>query len=219
MRLDEYLASMAGIKSRARAKRAIQLGHVKVNGKIVTKPAYDVKYGDGVEVQQELAEKSAGYFKLRDIQAKTGLFEKGDIVLDIGSSAGGFLLYASENASKVYGIEYSREFFEELKAIERQRENVRVILDDIFKADLKKFIQEELSLILNDLTLDWRSSLKALKLALPLLGKNGRVLQVVKAEAEKDLAPVLKELQQMGLKPLQTLDGEKREKFVIAVKL
>ncbi|MEM2934037.1 MAG: S4 domain-containing protein [Methanocellales archaeon] len=217
MRLDEFLTSVLGIKSRTRAKRAIALGLVKVNDRVVKKPAYDVKYGDNVTLQRELVEKTAGYFKLRDIQAKTGLIKKSDIVLDIGSSAGGFLLYASENASKVYGIEYSEEFYEELKAIERERKNVRVIFQDIFKVDLKAFILEELSLILNDLTLDWRSSLKALSLALPLLGKNGRVLQVVKFE--ENLTPVIKELEKMGLKHLRTLEGKRKEKFLIAIKL
>ncbi|MEM2924975.1 MAG: S4 domain-containing protein [Methanocellales archaeon] len=217
MRLDEFLTSVLGIKSRARAKRAIELGLVKVNDRVVKKPAYDVKYGDNVTLQRELAEKSAGYFKLKDIQAKTGLIKKSDIVLDIGSSAGGFLLFASENAYKVYGIEYSKEFYEELKAIERERKNVKIIFQDIFKANLREFIQEELSLILNDLALDWRSSLKALSLVLPLLGKNGRVLQVIKFE--KDLTPILKELEKMGLKHLQTLEGKRKEKFLIAIKL
>lgn len=213
MRLDEHIATRTG--SRAKAKRAIQLGLVKVNGRVVKKPSYDVKYDDKVEVQQDLAEKSAGYFKLKEIQDKTNLISKEDIVLDIGSSAGGFLLYASENASKVYSIEYSREFYKELKAIESQRENVRVIFDDVFTADLKIIIPEKITLILNDLTLDWQSSLNALKNALPLLAKKGRVLQVVKGE--KDLEPVLKELEEMGLKTLQIVEGEKREKFVIAV--
>jgi 23S rRNA (cytidine1920-2'-O)/16S rRNA (cytidine1409-2'-O)-methyltransferase len=217
MRLDEFLTKNLGIKSRSRAKRAIELGLVKVNDRVIKKPAYDVKYGDNVTLQRELAEKSAGYFKLREIQAKTNLIKRSDVVLDIGSSAGGFLLYASENASMVYGIEYSREFYEELKAIEREKKNVRVLFQDIFKADLKAFIREELSLILNDLALDWRSSLKALSLALPLLGKNGRVLQVVKFE--RDLKPILKELEKMGLKHLQTIEGGKREKFLIAIKI
>jgi len=45
------------------------------------------------------------YWKLKEIQEKTNIIKAGDTVLDIGSSAGGFLLFASEIASLVHGIE------------------------------------------------------------------------------------------------------------------
>ena len=58
-----------------------------------------------------------GYFKLKLIQDESGILNPGDLVLDLGSSAGGFLLYASEIAGRVKGIEFSRNFRSELGKI------------------------------------------------------------------------------------------------------
>jgi 23S rRNA (cytidine1920-2'-O)/16S rRNA (cytidine1409-2'-O)-methyltransferase len=109
MRLDSYLVEIGNLGSRGRAKRAIVEGHVRVNNKVVAKPSHDVAYSDDIEITGGL-DKPAGYWKLKDIQEKTGIIKKGDNVLDIGSSAGGFILFASEIASHVHGIEFSREF-------------------------------------------------------------------------------------------------------------
>lgn len=100
------------------------------------------------------------------------------MVLDLGSSAGGFLLYASEKAKKVYGIEYSREFEEQLRGIERRRPNVKVFIADAFTFDIS--LLPELDIILNDLTLPFSSSMTALKRFLPKLKKGGLVLFVHK---------------------------------------
>jgi len=69
---------------------------------VITKPSYDVAYSDLIEVTQGM-DMPAGYWKLKEIQEKTGFIKNGDSVLDIGSSAGGFLLFASEIASRVHG--------------------------------------------------------------------------------------------------------------------
>ena len=62
--------------------------------------------------------------------------EQGDIVLDIGSSAVGFLMFASAIASRVVGIEFSREFLGPLSDVESEHPNVKVIFGDAFSMDL-----------------------------------------------------------------------------------
>lgn len=90
MRLDEYLVSEGLVSSRTRAKRLIERGLVKVDGKTAAKPSQKVEYGRSVAVIGE--DKPEGYFKLKSIQEQSGIIHEGDVVLDIGSSAGGFLM-------------------------------------------------------------------------------------------------------------------------------
>src|SRR3990170_6389957 len=131
MRLDSYLVEIGNFSSRSRAKRAIIEGFVKVNGKVIIRPSYDIEYSDNVAITEGL-DKPAGYWKLKEIHEKTGLFKAGDSVLDIGSSAGGFLLFASEIASHVHGVEFSREFRTELGMIAHKCPNITVELGDVF---------------------------------------------------------------------------------------
>lgn len=175
MRLDVFLVKMGHFKSRNRAKIAISRGLVIVNGEVAKKPSMEVDPDANIVV---LDDKPAGYWKLKDLDEKFGIFEGNEIVLDLGSSAGGFLLYASEKAKFVYGIEFSREFEEELREIEEKRKNVKVFIDDVFTFDIEKI--EPVDVILNDLTLDFESSMLALKRFLPKLKKGGKILFVCK---------------------------------------
>src|SRR5665648_281768 len=66
MRLDEYLLCQKFVDSRMRAKRAVKLGFVIVDGVAVTKPSFEVPYGSSVEFDSE-GGRSAGFFKLKEI--------------------------------------------------------------------------------------------------------------------------------------------------------
>ncbi len=184
MRLDLWLVKKGFFKTRNRAKIAIKLGLVKVNGQLATKPSAEIDEDAVIEV---LDDKPAGYWKLRELDERFHIFRGDETVLDLGSSAGGFLLYASERAKFVYGIEFSNEFEDILREIERERGNVKVFIDDAFRFDVKKL--ESVDLILNDLTLPFSSSMKALKRFLPKLKPDGKVLFVHKLgrKDEKDL--------------------------------
>lgn len=149
MRLDEYLVREGLAVSRARAKRLIERGMVKVDGKPASKPSQKVEYGRSVTVEGE--DMPEGYFKLKSIQEQSGLLWEGDVVLDIGSSAGGFLIFASGIASEVVGIEFSREFEGPLAEVEKARPNVKVVFDDAFTMDMAK-LGGPYDVILNDMT-------------------------------------------------------------------
>ncbi|MEM4575652.1 MAG: S4 domain-containing protein [Archaeoglobaceae archaeon] len=183
MRLDVLLVKKGFFKSRNRAKIAIEHGLVIVNGKVVKKPSMEVEYDAEIIV---LDDKPAGYWKLKELDEKFGIFKGDEVVLDLGSSAGGFLLYASEKAKFVYGIEFSREFEDLLREIEKERGNVKVFIEDAFKFDISKI--EALDIILNDLTLDFTSSMKVLRRFLPKLKNDGKVLFVVKGDEEVDFS-------------------------------
>ncbi len=182
MRLDVLLTKKGFFSSRQRAKECIRRGMVLVDGRIVTKPSKDVDVDAEIVVLAK--DVPRGYWKLAEIDRHFGLFSGGEVVLDLGSSAGGFLLYASERASMVYGIEVSREFEEQLRKIESARNNVRVFIADAFEFDVGSL--PALDVILNDLTLPFSSSMKALSRFVPKLKRGGRILFVHKLGDRED---------------------------------
>ena len=55
MRLDSYLVETGFLKSRGRAKRAIEEGKVKLNGVVCTKPSKNVSVNDKVDIEEGAA--------------------------------------------------------------------------------------------------------------------------------------------------------------------
>ena len=184
MRLDDLLVKKGFFSTRQKAKEAIKRGSVYVDGKKITKASEDVTFSAKIEVWEE--ERPKGYWKLKELDERWNFIKEGSKVLDLGSSAGGFLLYASEIADFVLGIEYSLEFKKELERIERERKNVKIIFGDVFSLDLSK-LPSDFDIILNDLTLEPISSYRALKRFLPLLKDSGYVLFVAKTGKSSDI--------------------------------
>ncbi|WP_094226615.1 SAM-dependent methyltransferase [Methanolobus psychrotolerans] len=218
MRLDAYLVEMGYFKSRGRAKTAILDGNVKVSGTIVKKPSKDISGDAEVEVGEGL-DMPRGYFKLKNIQDATGIISAGDTILDLGSSAGGFLLMASEIAASVTGVEYSRDFRTELGKVVHEKENVSVMFGDVFQIPLKEMSPGQVDVILSDMTLEPEDSLEALERVLPLLKDNGKLLQVIKIEKQEDRKPIIAKVGSMGLTILEVLESEKQEIYIIAQKV
>lgn len=182
MRLDIYLVELGFLKSRGRAKDAIEKGHVTVNGAVCTKPSKNVEISDKIEIS-EGQDKPKGYFKLKFINEKYPLLESDSHILDLGSSAGGYISYASEiigDTGHITGIEYSKIFRSELGKLSFENENIDIIFDDVFTIDLEKFQFYPYDTILNDMTLEPKASVAALLRIAPLLKTNGRFLQVIK---------------------------------------
>ncbi len=215
MRLDEYLVSEGLAASRARAKRLIERGLVRVDGKPAAKPSQKVEYGRSVTVEGE--DMPEGYHKLKSIQEQSGILREGDVVLDIGSSAGGFLTYASGIASRVVGIEFSRAFEGPLQEVEKGHPNVSVVFEDAFTVDVGK-LDGPYDVILNDMTIEPAASINVLKRFLPLLKEHGRVLQVVKLGPAGNHEPMVKKLEETGLKVAKVIRPEKMEAYLIAEK-
>ena len=215
MRLDSFLVDMGDLGSRARAKKAITDGQVKVNGKVIIKPSYDVAYSDLIEVTQGM-DMPAGYWKLKAIQETTGIIKNGDSVLDIGSSAGGFLLFASGIASNIHGVEFSREFRTELGKIAHENPDITVAFNDVFTMTFEK---ENFDVLLMDITVDPLSSIKALENALTALKSGGMLMQVLKLPKQKDKELNIMKLSSLGIEIIKVLESEKKEAYVIARKL
>lgn len=113
-RLDVALAERGLVASRSQAESYIKLGKVKVNGKILNpstslgagKTGYMVGEQDTLEVMQEEQYVSRAALKLASVSDKLKLDFKGKIVLDVGSSTGGFTDYALRSgAAKVIAVD------------------------------------------------------------------------------------------------------------------
>lgn len=177
MRLDVVLVQRSLLSSRHRAKHAIQTGLVRVAGRVVRQPAFEVRGDEAIEVASG-ADRPKAYWKLQEIDRATRLFHGVASVLDLGSSGGGFLLYAAERCERVVGVEMSREFEPLLERVKAGHPHVELVWGDAFRTP----VEGTFDLLLNDLTLDVDSSLKATGLFIDQVAPEGGVLQVLKGE-------------------------------------
>ena len=101
-RLDKELVKRGLAESRTRAQELINNGLVAVNNKIVTKLSYNVADVDTITIQNNELFKyvSRGGFKLEKAINAFGYNMAGKIVMDIGSSTGGFTDCALQNGAK-----------------------------------------------------------------------------------------------------------------------
>lgn len=217
MRLDSYLVETGIFSSRGRSKKAISNGEVKVDGVVVTKTSKDVSTLNSIEVTEGL-DKPEGYFKLQGIQEKTGILEAGDLVLDLGSSAGGFIMYASGIVGHIKGVEFSKHFRSELGKLAYENENVEVIFGDVFSLPLEELSETPVDVILSDMTLEPADSLEALEHVLPLLKEDGKLLQVLKIDRARSYKGWLKKMEAMGLSIVDVIEPKKREIYIFARK-
>jgi 23S rRNA (cytidine1920-2'-O)/16S rRNA (cytidine1409-2'-O)-methyltransferase len=217
MRLDALLVQRGLVTSRHRAKYAIQNGMVKVAGKVVDRPAHDVRGPETVEVAPE-ADKPLGYRKLEQIDDATGLFRGASSVLDLGSSGGGFLLYAAERCPKVVGIELSREFEAAIERVREEQPHVEVVWGNAFEVR----VEGTYDLLLNDLTLEIGVSLEAAERFVESVALGGKVLQVVKWDKSKYREEALLRarawLVQHGFATAPPLDLGKRETYLVGMR-
>ncbi|MGZ5562142.1 MAG: SAM-dependent methyltransferase, partial [Halobacteriota archaeon] len=189
-----------------------------VDGRAILKPSFDVTRVNSV-IAAASVDKPAGYWKLKGIQEAVGLIKIGDVVLDIGSSAGGFLWYAAEFAEKVYAIEFSSSFKQLLDVVvEHYYDKVLLTYANAFSFDFMSF-GVNFDVILNDVTAAPKDSLDLLLKSSAALKVGGRVLQVFKGKPRDfPLNDFLQRFEEYGFKTLEVITGQKEELYVIAEK-
>lgn len=105
-RLDKVLAGLGLVQSRSQAESYIRLGKVKVAGKVVTKTGHMIHDPASVTLDQIEQYVSRAGLKLASVAGQFGVNFADKIVLDVGSSTGGFTDYAlKRGARKVYAVE------------------------------------------------------------------------------------------------------------------
>lgn len=89
MRIDSYLFENGFVESRTRGLNLIKLGGVKVNGRQIFKPSFDVNESDIVEVDDLIRYASLGGLKLIEAIRHFDIAISGTCI-DLGASNGGF---------------------------------------------------------------------------------------------------------------------------------
>jgi 23S rRNA (cytidine1920-2'-O)/16S rRNA (cytidine1409-2'-O)-methyltransferase len=106
LRLDQALVQRGLAATRSQAEHYIKLGYVQLDGKTVIKAGQSVGSDAklSLSIKQQYVSRAA--LKLDSVAAKLGLVFKGKVVLDVGSSTGGFTDYALKHgAAKVIAVE------------------------------------------------------------------------------------------------------------------
>lgn len=104
-RLDVYMQQQGMVTSRSQAENLIRLGKVELNGTVVKKAGQLVRPGSNVAIIDQQYVSRAAY-KLDSVAAKFGINFTNKVVLDVGSSTGGFTDYALQHgASQVIAVD------------------------------------------------------------------------------------------------------------------
>ena len=123
MRIDVYLTEKGLVASRTEAKKFIANGAVKHNGKLISKPSYDIaEDADGVTVDKSVKKYvSRGGDKLEAALLEFDVSVCGKLALDVGASSGGFTDCLLQNgAAHVISVDSgSNQIVDSLRADER----------------------------------------------------------------------------------------------------
>lgn len=132
-RLDRALAQRGLVATRSQAESYIKLGQVTVSSKIITKPGFLVSANDLIKLTAAEQYVSRAGLKLASVAETLKLNFQDKIVLDVGSSTGGFTDYAlRKGAKKVLAVDIGTEQLDS-----RLRTNEKVELHE--KTDIRDF--------------------------------------------------------------------------------
>lgn len=98
--MDQALVKRGLAATRSQAESYTKLGEVKVNGQVVTKPGFFVRASDKIELLQKEQYVSRAGLKLASVAKIFELDFKNKLVLDVGSSTGGFTDYALKHGAR-----------------------------------------------------------------------------------------------------------------------
>jgi len=193
-RLDNFLVANSLVKTRQRAQELIKMQGVLVNGEVVTKKSYSVKFNDKVEIKEEIMPYvSRGGLKLAAALKEFQINVREKVCLDIGASTGGFTDCLLQNGARlVYAVDVGEnQLHESLKNDARVKsfEKTDVRFFDL-PAGQKTNETERVDFICLDL------SFISLKLILPVLKKflrtDGDIVALFKPQFESGLNQVNK---------------------------
>jgi 23S rRNA (cytidine1920-2'-O)/16S rRNA (cytidine1409-2'-O)-methyltransferase len=136
VRLDVVILARRLLFSRSQAENYIKLGLIKVNGLVATKASQLVSPEDKIEVTTDQYVSRAA-FKLESVAKTLGLDFRNKVVLDVGSSTGGFTDYAlRQGASKVIAVDVGTD-----QLHPSLRDDPRIELHE--KTDIRDFTQNQ----------------------------------------------------------------------------
>jgi 23S rRNA (cytidine1920-2'-O)/16S rRNA (cytidine1409-2'-O)-methyltransferase len=99
LRLDQTVTNLKLVASRSQAESYIKLGKVTVNGQVVTKPGQLVSNQATIKLTATEQYVSRAGLKLASVAKLLHIDFKNKVVLDVGSSTGGFTDYALQHGA------------------------------------------------------------------------------------------------------------------------
>ena len=167
-------------ETREKAQALILSGNVLVDGKVVDKAGYLVKEGQKIEVRERIRYVSRGGYKLEHALDILSLDVSGLVVLDVGSSTGGFTdCLLQRGAKRVYAVDVGKAQMDS-----RLRQDPRVVLYEETDARnlTQKHVPEKVDLITVDVS--FISATKILPSVVKFLKDSGKILVLVKPQFE-----------------------------------
>lgn len=176
-RLDKFLVQKKLVSTRSQAESYIRLGQVKVDGKSITKPGYFVGEESKIVFGAKEQYVSRAALKLASVSDVLGLKFKDKVVLDVGSSTGGFTDYALQHgAEKVIAVDVGTD-----QLHPRLRTDGRVELHE--KTDIRNFKSKQKA---DTAVVD--VSFISMRMVLPsivnLIKPNGKIVAMLKPQFE-----------------------------------
>lgn len=181
-RLDQQLAQNGLVASRSQAESYIRLGQVKVNGRVVTKAGFLVDESDAIALAAEEQFVGRAALKLKSADEAFHIDWRGKVVLDVGSSTGGFTQYALQHgARKVLAVDVGTD-----QLHPSLRSDARIELYE--KTDIRDFkTSEKIDIIVADVSfISLREILPALHSL--ITNPNAQFIMMVKPQFEARLS-------------------------------
>lgn len=178
MRLDQAVYRLGLVASRSQAESYIRMGKVSVGGRVISKPGYFVKDLSQIKLNQGEQFVSRAGLKLKSVAEKLKLDFKNKVILDVGSSTGGFTDFAlSRGARKVIDIDVGTN-----QLHPKLRGNPRIELHE--KTDIRDFYTDQtIDIVLIDVSfISLREILP--HIAANLAGDDTQIAAMVKPQFE-----------------------------------
>ncbi|HEY0965230.1 MAG TPA: TlyA family RNA methyltransferase [Candidatus Saccharimonadales bacterium] len=184
-RLDQYLVAKGMIATRSQAESFIRLGSVMVNGKKVERPAHNVLSTDTVKLTATERYVSRAGLKLASVAAVLDVDFTDKIVLDVGSSTGGFTDYALQHrAKKVFAVDVGTD-----QLHPSLHGDERIELHE--KTDIRDFVpSEQVDIVVMDVS--FISLREILPHVAKISGKQAQIVAMLKPQFEAGKAQVNK---------------------------
>ena len=146
-RLDKALVERGLATTRSQADNFIRLGYVFLNKKIVQKSGTMVSDSDEIKLEKKETYVSRAGLKLASVAEYFHLNFQDKIVLDIGSSTGGFTDYSLRHgAKKIFAVDVGTDQFHP-----SLRPNPKIVLHE--KTDIRDFYADEaIDIIVGDVS-------------------------------------------------------------------
>lgn len=154
-RLDQAVVGRGLTATRSQAESWIRLGKVFVNGHAITKPGYFVVEADRIKLKVTEQYVSRAALKLASVAKALKVEFKGKIVLDIGSSTGGFTEFAlRQGAKRVIAVDVGTgQLHPSLRRNERINLYEKTDIRDVFfgSAPTKLRTPDQKQVVINDM--------------------------------------------------------------------